>query len=59
MTPALSAHLCCTVSATPPQGRARPPLAKLYNWRYRALGDLPNVQEQPAFRTANPGEGCC
>lgn len=38
------------------QGRARPTLAKLYNWRYRALGDLPNVQEQPAFRAANPGE---
>lgn len=56
-SPACSLVLHC--SATPPQGRARPTLAKLYNWRYRALGDLPNVQEQPAFRAANPGEGCC
>lgn len=25
------------------QGRARPAIAALYNWRYRALGDLPHV----------------
>ena len=25
------------------QGRARPSIAALYNWRYRALGDLPRV----------------
>ncbi|KAL4443940.1 hypothetical protein ABPG75_011677 [Micractinium tetrahymenae] len=37
------------------QGRARPSLAKLYNWRYRALGDLPAVSSEPAFRAANPG----
>ncbi len=37
------------------QGRARPSLAKLYNWRYRALGDLPAVSTEPAFRAANPG----
>ncbi|EFN59246.1 hypothetical protein CHLNCDRAFT_29663 [Chlorella variabilis] len=37
------------------QGRARPTLAKLYNWRYRDLGDLPSVSQEPAFVTANPG----
>eukprot|EP00798_Chlamydomonas_sp_ICE-L_P018650 gene18650-25166_t len=37
------------------QGRARPSMAKLYNWRYRALGDLPNVNNAPAFALANPG----
>ncbi|GLI62109.1 hypothetical protein VaNZ11_004692 [Volvox africanus] len=37
------------------QGRARPSLAQLYNWRYKALGDLPAVQQGPAFRAANPG----
>lgn len=37
------------------QGRARPDIAKLYNWRYRDLGDLPYVQEQPIFHSANPG----
>ncbi len=26
------------------QGRARPSLAALYNWRYDGLGDLPNVK---------------
>lgn len=25
------------------QGRARPSLARLYNWRYKELGDLPAV----------------
>ena len=25
------------------QGRARPQIADLYNWRYRALGNLPHV----------------
>lgn len=37
------------------QGRARPSLAKLYNWRYHQLGDLPNVTEGAAFLRANPG----
>ena len=41
--------------ALAPQGRARPTLAKLYNWRYRSLGDLPNVFTVPAFGLANPG----
>lgn len=37
------------------QGRARPSIAKLYNWRYRDLGDLPYVKEQIAFKMANAG----
>nr|XP_043623810.1 RNA helicase aquarius [Erigeron canadensis] len=37
------------------QGRARPSLAELYNWRYRDLGDLPYVKENPFFHTANAG----
>jgi len=37
------------------QGRARPSLAKLYNWRYKALGDLPHVASQPEFLHANAG----
>ena len=32
-------------------------MAKLYNWRYRALGDLPAVSTAPAFVAANPGFG--
>ncbi|PKA60044.1 Regulator of nonsense transcripts 1 like [Apostasia shenzhenica] len=37
------------------QGRARPSLAKLYNWRYRDLGDLPFVRGEPVFHKANAG----
>lgn len=37
------------------QGRARPSLARLYNWRYTGLGDLPNVSAQPEYLRANPG----
>ena len=37
------------------QGRARPSLAKLYNWRYKDLGDLPAVQQEPVFKKANAG----
>ncbi|CAL9236094.1 unnamed protein product [Arabidopsis halleri] len=37
------------------QGRARPSLAKLYNWRYRDLGDLSIVKEAPIFQRANAG----
>lgn len=40
------------------QGRARPSMAKLYNWRYRALGDLPRVATHPAFLAANAGFAC-
>ncbi|KIY91629.1 Intron-binding protein aquarius [Monoraphidium neglectum] len=39
------------------QGRARPSIAALYNWRYRALGDLPRVRESPEFLSSNPGLG--
>lgn len=37
------------------QGRARPSLARLYNWRYRGLGDLPFVRENDVFHRANAG----
>lgn len=37
------------------QGRARPSIAKLYNWRYRDLGDLPSVKEEIIFNRANAG----
>ncbi|KAG6500421.1 hypothetical protein ZIOFF_040266 [Zingiber officinale] len=37
------------------QGRARPSIAKLYNWRYRNLGDLPYVHEEVMFHKANAG----
>ncbi|KAA6418260.1 MAG: embryo defective protein [Trebouxia sp. A1-2] len=37
------------------QGRARPSISKLYNWRYQALGDLPSVSQQERFRKANAG----
>lgn len=37
------------------QGRARPSIAKLYNWRYRDLGDLPYVREDAVFHKANTG----
>ena len=30
-------------------------MARLYNWRYRALGDLPYVRDSPEYVTANPG----
>ncbi|XP_058724177.1 uncharacterized protein LOC131595734 isoform X2 [Vicia villosa] len=37
------------------QGRARPSIAKLYNWRYRNLGDLPYLKEAAIFNRANAG----
>ncbi|XP_050234237.1 uncharacterized protein LOC126682560 [Mercurialis annua] len=37
------------------QGRARPSIAKLYNWRYRDLGDLPFVKDAAIFHRANAG----
>ena len=42
-------------SASMSQGRARPAMAQLYNWRYRALGDLPYVTQSPEYLTANAG----
>jgi intron-binding protein aquarius len=36
------------------QGRARPEIATLYNWRYKQLGDLPNVSIG-RFSEPNPG----
>jgi len=30
-------------------------IAQLYNWRYKALGNLPHVEALPTFQRANPG----
>lgn len=49
---------CCFCSV---QGRARPSIAKLYNWRYGGLQDLPNVIQVGWLRTAGRwfgGGGC-
>ncbi|TPX08986.1 uncharacterized protein E0L32_009565 [Thyridium curvatum] len=37
------------------QGRARPSIASLYQWRYPTLGNLPHVESAPEFLTANAG----
>ncbi|KAK9230444.1 hypothetical protein WN944_023414 [Citrus x changshan-huyou] len=37
------------------QGRARPSIARLYNWRYSDLGDLSYMNEAAIFRGANAG----
>lgn len=37
------------------QGRSRPSLARLFNWRYQGLRDLPQVVEQDEFQKANAG----
>ena len=37
------------------QGRARPSLCELYNWRYKMLGNLPHVLTSPEYQYANPG----
>ncbi|KAK0756431.1 hypothetical protein N5P37_011083 [Trichoderma harzianum] len=37
------------------QGRARPSIAKLYEWRYPKLDNLPDVQTNPDFLRANAG----
>ena len=37
------------------QGRARPSIARLYQWRYPNLGNLPHVEARPEFQAANAG----
>jgi intron-binding protein aquarius len=37
------------------QGRARPCIADIYNWRYEKLGNLPNVVQDQIFQLANAG----
>ncbi|KAJ2990004.1 hypothetical protein NUW58_g3172 [Xylaria curta] len=37
------------------QGRARPSIAALYQWRYPNLGNLPHVESLQEFQTANAG----
>ncbi|XP_071832631.1 RNA helicase aquarius-like [Apostichopus japonicus] len=39
------------------QGRARPSIACLYNWRYKKLGNLPHITSLPEYKKANPGFG--
>ncbi|OLL23596.1 Intron-binding protein aquarius [Neolecta irregularis DAH-3] len=37
------------------QGRCRPSLAKLYQWRYPNLGNLVKVETEPIYKFANAG----
>ncbi|KAH7041014.1 uncharacterized protein B0I36DRAFT_260520 [Microdochium trichocladiopsis] len=37
------------------QGRARPSIAALYQWRYPNLGNLPHVENAEEFKAANAG----
>ncbi|KKY38854.1 putative dead helicases superfamily protein [Diaporthe ampelina] len=37
------------------QGRARPSIAKLYQWRYNNLGNLPHVESAEEYLVANAG----
>ncbi|KAJ8120648.1 hypothetical protein ONZ43_g2696 [Nemania bipapillata] len=37
------------------QGRARPSIAALYQWRYPNLGNLPHVESLVEYQTANTG----
>eukprot|EP00392_Amoebophrya_sp_AT5.2_P000783 g784.t1 len=37
------------------QGRARPSIANLYNWRYATMKNLPNVTRKIDYRLANTG----
>ena len=39
------------------QGRARPSLCSLYQWRYKKLGNLQHVTSGPEHRVANAGFG--
>merc|ERR1719219_3036815 len=37
------------------QGRSRPSICSLYNWRYKLLGNLPHVLNHSDYQTANAG----
>merc|ERR1719216_272085 len=37
------------------QGRSRPSICSLYNWRYKALGNLPHVLNHSDYQVANGG----
>lgn len=37
------------------QGRARPSICNLYNWRYKKLGNLHHVEDSPEYKIANAG----
>lgn len=48
-------RLGCPVITLDQQGRARPSIAALYQWRYPNLGNLPHVESLREFQTANAG----
>ncbi|GBL77335.1 RNA helicase aquarius [Araneus ventricosus] len=37
------------------QGRSRPSICNLYNWRYKNLGNLPHVLNLPEYKKTNSG----
>ena len=37
------------------QGRSRPSICSLYNWRYKSLGNLPHVLNHSDYQVANAG----
>lgn len=37
------------------QGRARPSLSALYQWKYKSLGNLPHTYTLPEYIRGNPG----
>ncbi|UYV62253.1 AQR [Cordylochernes scorpioides] len=37
------------------QGRSRPTICQLFNWRYKTLGNLPHVLSTADYQRANPG----
>ncbi|ESO09157.1 hypothetical protein HELRODRAFT_110053 [Helobdella robusta] len=37
------------------QGRSRPSICNLFNWRYKNLGNLPHILMRPEYKQANPG----
>lgn len=49
------ARLGCPVITLDQQGRARPSIAALYQWRYPNLGSLPHVESLEEFQMANAG----
>ncbi|EED18330.1 DEAD helicases superfamily protein (Aquarius), putative [Talaromyces stipitatus ATCC 10500] len=40
------------------QGRARPSIADLFKWRYKTLGHLPQLEEDPEYSQGNAGFAC-
>jgi hypothetical protein len=59
----ISEHIFCCIRYVRPrashiillQGRSRPSISRLYNWRYEGLLDMQHVASSPAFQVANSG----